>query len=480
MTLNGEGNTDAAFIFQIDSTLTTASNSNIELINDAVFCRVFWKVGSSATLGTDSNFKGHILAQESITANNGATVQGQLLARDGAVTLDNNTITNGFCTSTLTIIKEVINDDGRTAVASDFNIHVKKSGDHVSGSPASGSGSPGITYTLAPGTYVVSEGAFEGYTATYSGDSDSNGVITLEAGDNKTVTIINNDMPITTSPTPSPSPSATPAPSSTPLPTPAPAPSKATLRVIKHVINDDGRTAVASDFNVHVKNSTGNDVNRSPAPGAESPGKFYVLTPGTYTISEDASEGYTVSYGGDSDSGGNITLAAGDVKTVVITNNDIPMTPLPTPTPSKATLYVIKQVINDDGRTAMASDFNIHLKTSSGDDVNGSPFSGVEAPGASYILDPGNYVISEESSEWYTSNYGGDCDSEGNITLVAGDVKTVVITNNDMPINPQTGNFFDGNPWIGLLTAATGGFLILLGIYLYLNSKRKRKNVTNK
>ena len=100
-------------------------------------------------------------------------------------------------TATLHVIKHVINDNGGTAVAANFNLHVKTSGTDVSTSPAPGGESPGTTYTLAPGTYVVSEDAFAGYTASYSGDSDSSGNITLDYGDNKTVTITNNDIATT-------------------------------------------------------------------------------------------------------------------------------------------------------------------------------------------------------------------------------------------------------------------------------------------
>ncbi|MGB4593976.1 MAG: ice-binding family protein [Coriobacteriia bacterium] len=71
------------------------------LTNGTRFCRVFWVVPSSATLGTNSQFVGHILALTSIAAQTGATVQGQLLARNGAVTLDSNTITNGLCAEEL-------------------------------------------------------------------------------------------------------------------------------------------------------------------------------------------------------------------------------------------------------------------------------------------------------------------------------------------------------------------------------------------
>ncbi|WP_415534863.1 ice-binding family protein [Dehalobacter sp. 4CP] len=97
LTLDGLGETDPVFIFKVGATLITASGSDINLINGARYCRTFWQIGSSATLGTTSHFVGHIFALTSITANTGATVQGQLLARNGAVTLDSNTITNGFC-----------------------------------------------------------------------------------------------------------------------------------------------------------------------------------------------------------------------------------------------------------------------------------------------------------------------------------------------------------------------------------------------
>ena len=90
LTLDAQGDPNAVFIFKIGTTLTTATNSSVNLINGAGYFRTFWQVGSSATLGTGTHFAGHILAMVSITANTGATVQGQLLARTGAVTLDTN------------------------------------------------------------------------------------------------------------------------------------------------------------------------------------------------------------------------------------------------------------------------------------------------------------------------------------------------------------------------------------------------------
>lgn len=93
LTLDAAGDPDAVFIFQIGSTLTTASNARVEVINDGAGCNVFWQVGSSATLGTTTQFVGNILALTSITLNTGASVAGRLLARNGAVTLDDSTVT---------------------------------------------------------------------------------------------------------------------------------------------------------------------------------------------------------------------------------------------------------------------------------------------------------------------------------------------------------------------------------------------------
>jgi hypothetical protein len=99
LTLDAQGDPNAVFVFQAASTLITASTSTVNLINGADPCNVFWLVGSSATLGTNSVFVGTVLALTSVAATTGATVQGRLLARNGEVTLDNNVITVPVCAS---------------------------------------------------------------------------------------------------------------------------------------------------------------------------------------------------------------------------------------------------------------------------------------------------------------------------------------------------------------------------------------------
>jgi Ice-binding-like len=98
LTLNGLGNPGSVWVFQIGSTLTTASNANVAYINGGQPCGTFWQVGSSATLGTTTSFAGNVLALASITLNTGADNQGGLFARTGAVTLDTNDVnTVGSC-----------------------------------------------------------------------------------------------------------------------------------------------------------------------------------------------------------------------------------------------------------------------------------------------------------------------------------------------------------------------------------------------
>lgn len=97
LVLDGQGDPGAVFVFQAASTLVTGSASSVSLINGANACNVFWQVGSSATIGTSSNFAGTVLALTSISAQTNATIVGRLLARNGSVTLDSNTFTLPSC-----------------------------------------------------------------------------------------------------------------------------------------------------------------------------------------------------------------------------------------------------------------------------------------------------------------------------------------------------------------------------------------------
>jgi hypothetical protein len=92
VTFDAKGDANAVFIIQIASSLTTTSGRKVLLAGAAVAANIYWQVGSSATLGTTSVFKGTLIVMQSITFNTGATLDGRALARTGGVTMAGNTI----------------------------------------------------------------------------------------------------------------------------------------------------------------------------------------------------------------------------------------------------------------------------------------------------------------------------------------------------------------------------------------------------
>lgn len=165
VTLDAEGDPGAVFIFQAGSTLITASGSRVLLVNGASPCNVFWQVGSSATLGTATAFNGNVMALTSITATTGATVNGRLLARNGAVTLDTNVVTRAPCNADISVVKTgpaTVDAGGRLT----WTVTTTNNG------PAGATGVK-LVDTLPPGTTFVS--ADPGCTA-------ASGVVTCDIG----------------------------------------------------------------------------------------------------------------------------------------------------------------------------------------------------------------------------------------------------------------------------------------------------------
>lgn len=194
VTLSGAG----VYIFRPAGTLTTGANSLVVLANGASASDVFWTpvgattLGANAALSLTPTFVGNIFrgtaAGLSITLGHFANLLGRTLAFGSTVTTDANTIT---VPTTLRVIKAVVNTGGGTKVPSDFTLNVKLAGVDVSGSPAVGTSTPGLSYSLAAGTYVVSEVADASYTSVISGNCNAGGSVTLAVGDNKTCTITN-------------------------------------------------------------------------------------------------------------------------------------------------------------------------------------------------------------------------------------------------------------------------------------------------
>jgi len=209
LTLDAQGDPDAVFIFKTATTLTTAGASVVNLTNGAQACNVYWQVGSSATLGATSNFKGSLLALTAATLTTGANVTGRVFAQNAAVTLDTNTIAVSNCAAstttttdsdqnynTITVVKQVINDGGDTAVYSDFQLMIN--GANIDS---------GQARKLVAGTYQVSEKAIKSvyanrYTTTFGGDCDAQGRVVLGGLDtsSKLCLVINNDKKVATTP----------------------------------------------------------------------------------------------------------------------------------------------------------------------------------------------------------------------------------------------------------------------------------------
>ncbi len=217
LTLDAQGDANAVFVIRGGSTLGTAVGSSVALINGAQACNVYWQIGSSATLGANSTMVGHLIAYASISTETNTTINGQLLATTGAITLGGSTIVNNNCTApvvvttttsvstqvyippvyvapgTLHVIKKVVNTQLGMATASSFLIHVTNGGVEMKGSPAAGVGGIGSSYTLPPGTYLLYETPATGYRGVWSGSISAGGEVIVHSGESVTVTRTNFD-----------------------------------------------------------------------------------------------------------------------------------------------------------------------------------------------------------------------------------------------------------------------------------------------
>jgi hypothetical protein len=134
----------------------------------------------------DMNAQGELVA----TASNTGVIHQNVVNSQGGSNQGVNVKMNG----TLHVVKSVVNNNGGIATASSFNVHVKKAGVDVSGSPALGAVSPGTLYSLSPGTFVVSEDPNTSYTPSFSGACSSNGTVVLSAGVDKVCIVTNTDI----------------------------------------------------------------------------------------------------------------------------------------------------------------------------------------------------------------------------------------------------------------------------------------------
>jgi hypothetical protein len=155
-TLDAGGDPGAVFIFQSGSTLISAADSQVELVHGAQACNVFWQVGSSATLGASSFLRGTILTKTSITVGSDVTLDGRALARDGAVTMDTDTVTTPECAGTLLETAPSIAPFETTLTGVTRTVHTAVGAWSVTDATGSGSGYS-VTVTATPPTVNGSE-----------------------------------------------------------------------------------------------------------------------------------------------------------------------------------------------------------------------------------------------------------------------------------------------------------------------------------
>jgi hypothetical protein len=317
------------------------------------------------------------------------------------------TITNDDLPAHLTVIKHVVNQQGGlTKTASDFTIHVAtNNGPQIA--DFAGAEDPGVVVTLNQGHFEADEIDALGYTKTLNGDC----LGTILIGESKTCTITNTD----------------------PFVPPTLPPAK--LIVKKHVVNNDGtKSNVAADFTMNV---TGSNVSNPSFPGDEN-GTEVTLAPGNYSVDEQDAMGYAKTRSQDCQG----SIALGETKTCLITNDDPALPPPPHDgggpggggnPPAK--LIVIKKVINDNGGTKIASDFT--MKIIAGVNPSQSEFAG-DANGTEITLGAGSYSVDEKDSMGYAKSLSIDCFG----TILGGETKTCTITNDDpgLPPPPQGGN----------------------------------------
>ncbi|HEV7741049.1 MAG TPA: ice-binding family protein [Pseudolysinimonas sp.] len=156
-TITLQGDADDVFIFTAVSDLTTGSTSNIAFIGAVQACNVYWRVGSSATLGTNSAFVGTLIAQASVAATTGATIDGRLFAQTGAVTLDDNVFTGPTC--------DLSTGDGSTGGTTGGTT---SAGSAPTGGTGGSGGSGGSGGTGAVGGVTTSAGALAATGSTLS------------------------------------------------------------------------------------------------------------------------------------------------------------------------------------------------------------------------------------------------------------------------------------------------------------------------
>ncbi len=317
------------------------------------------------------------------------TYSGDCNASGAVVASLTNPSTTYSCTITandnpahLIVVKDVVNDNAGSNVASDFTMTITGV-TAIGGNSFAGASGAGVDKVLSTiGAYSVGEVAFPGYSMT-GASAQCSGTIAL--GETKTCTITNNDNP--------------------------PVATQGTITIVTNVINDNGGTAVPADFSSMPLGS--NVVPNTQQPGSNA-GVNFTIDPGSHGAVLYLQTGYMLTSATAGCSG---SIAAGETKTCTLTIDDQP-----------ATITVVKQVINDNGGTSVPSDATIIVDAT---DPSQSSFAGSDE-GTVITVDAGEYSIDEDSESMpfgYTKTLSAGCSG----ALSIGQSALCTITNDDQP-----------------------------------------------
>ncbi len=301
-------------------------------------------------------------------------------------TLTNDDVAPGQ-TTTLTVVKNVINDNTGVLTTTNFQLF-------LDGNPITNPGTNTLVVThvidVTPGNHTVSETPSINYAGNFSGDCDANGDVFVPPGSQLICVLTNNDLASGQAGT-------------------------GDLGITLNIINDDGGTATSANFQQFLQGVP----FVSPDPVGSTVVTNFTVFPGTYLVQANtALSGYNLTFSADCDATGNVTVVDGGTSNCVITADDI-----------APVLTVIKRVVNDTGLGGNFTPANFSRFLDSAP-ITGAITNGLEATSV-ITTTIGSHTVSETQLFGYFATFSGDCDASGVVDLAIGDNKTCIITNDD-------------------------------------------------
>ena len=375
--VTSDTNTDVYIVNkQLPATVTVQKNvvapdGTTDVADDHGFSVTVNSETKSVSENTDAVF---IVDPGIYTAVESADAAYDFVGDTGSATVGSNgsaiiTITNKQHTGTLHVIKHVTNHGIGISEASDFTMSVSRNDVSIGSFPGD---ELGTAVTMDPGIYDVTESGPAGYAMSLDGDCTS---ASMPSGGDMTCTVTNSDLPI----------------------------GQGAITVVKSVTNDNGGTTESDAFSL--------TINEAPVTAGEA----NFLDPDTYTVDEDPFSGYVqtgivCTDNGSPMDGSTINLEAGHAYVCTITNDD-----------QQGTLHVVKNLVNDNGGTAEATDFSFSID-------DGDPVAFEDDGQNDITVDAGTYTVAEEAVSGYATSYENCTD----VSVANGGEATCTITNDDI------------------------------------------------